>query len=325
MFTRKKTIDNKEYAYIEHSFRIGDSIKKASFYVPKDTKSFDTINKDAIKQIVVPRIAHIKKQKYEQFFRYGEQIKSIEEKKIFFQIYTKILPKSTQREIVNEFLRTFLVNSMAMEGGTISYDIAKAIDEKKKIRVKGINELDIPLYTQLKEAHKKLQKERIRYPKQIKELHGTIYKNIYPFAGEFRKKKVTFGNISDLAKTDDPKNITKGYKKAIEKYYKTKGKVYDFERIIRFHRDFQSVHGFEDGNSRLGRLIMMYQFSTLGYPPLLVRGTQSKAYRLSLIRAINNHDLTSLLKFFNTAYNRTWKKFWLPVLEENVKKSKIIV
>jgi fido (protein-threonine AMPylation protein) len=322
MFKRTKQVNGKKYHYVEHSFRVKESVKKFSFYAPKgkSLKDFKIINKDTIQRIVNFKINYIKNnQKTSKFFGYGEQLNKIEEKRAIFLVLSKFLTKSDRQEIMDEFLRTFLVNSMAMEGGTISYDVAKAIEEKRKVRLKGINKLDIPLYIQLKNAYSKLRKTHLRSPKQIKDLHKIIYSGIYPFAGEFRDKEVTFGDLKGLAFTVEPKNVRKEYKHALQKYYQNKGKIYDFERIIEFHKDLQRVHGFEDGNSRLSRLIMLNELLKLGYPPFLVRGTQSTAYRRSLVKAINGKDNTALLKFFYNAYNQTFDKFWLPVLEEKIK------
>jgi len=324
MFKQVKKINNREYEYLEHSFRIGSKVKKASFYIPKSVKNineFAANNKKTINS-VADSIAHnIEKTKnYSNFFKYGNQIKKIESKKVQFQVLFKLISEKSKKEIINEFLRNFLVNSMAMEGGTISYDIAKAIDQKKKIRLEGIQELDIPLYLQLKGAYFNLSKIKLRYSKQIKDLHYQIYSGIYPFAGKFRKGNITFGNLDNLAITSKPKNITKDYAEALKKFYSTKTKVYSFERVIEFHKNYQAVHGFEDGNSRLGRLIMAEQLLKLGYPPMIVKGSQSRGYRQSLVRAINKRDNKSLLKFFYNAYNKSFDKFWLPILRENVKK-----
>ena len=324
MFRQIKKINNKEYNYLEHSFRIGKKIRKISFYISKEEKQnlkqFILKNLKSIGKISDLITDYIKRHKsFSDFFRYGEQINKIEFKKIEFQVLFKLIPEKSKKEIIEEFLRTFLVNSMAMEGGTISYDVAKAIEQKKKIRLEGIRELDIPLYFQLKDAYFNLNKIKLRYPKQIRDLHFQVYKGIYPFAGKFRKEEVTFGNVEEMAITSKPKTIIRDYKEALRKYYSTRAKVYDFERVIEFHKDYQAVHGFEDGNSRLGRLIMVNQLMKLGYPPMIIRDSQSRGYRQSLVRAINKKDNTSLLKFFYNAYNKSFDKFWLPILQENIK------
>ena len=323
MFNQTKKINNREYNYLEHSFRIGRKVRKVSFYISKEEKQnlrqfiLKNIKSiDKISDLTADYIA--KNRKFSDFFTYGDLIKKVESKKIEFQVLFKLIPEIPKKGIVEEFLRTFLVNSMAMEGGTISYDVAKAIEQKKKIRLEGVRELDIPLYIHLKEAYFDLNKIKLRYPRQIRDLHFQVYKGIYPFAGKFRKEEATFGNVEEMAITSKPENIIKDYASALRKYYSTKTKVYDFERVIQFHKDYQAVHGFEDGNSRMGRLIMINQLMKLGYPPMIIKGTQSRGYRQSLVRAINKHDDTSLLKFFYDAYNRSFDKFWLPILQENL-------
>ena len=214
MFKRTKKVNGKKYHYVEHSFRVKEDVKKLSFYAPKDKyfKDLTLINKNSIKRIVEFKVNNIKKnQKYSKFFKYGNQLNTIEEKKALFTVLSKFLTKEDKKEIMDKFLRTFLVNSMAMEGGTISYDVAKAIEEKKKVRLKGINELDIPLYIQLKKAHFKLRKMHLRSPKQVKDIHKIIYQGIYHFAGEFRNQEVTFGDLKRLAYTSDKKNVRKDW------------------------------------------------------------------------------------------------------------------
>lgn len=325
MFTNRRIIKGHEYSYLEHSFRIGKKVHKASFYLPKGKQfsinEFINLNKKIIDKVAKERAQYIEKNmSYSKFFRFGSQISALERDKLLFQVFFKKLPKEEQSRIMDVFLRTFLVNSMEMEGGTISYEIAKALDERKSIDVSKINALDVPLYHQLKDAYAALSKMRLRYPKQIRELHGLVYKGIFPFAGQFRKNKVTFGDMTELAVTSDPEKIQSGYEKALKNYSSSKNRIFDFERIALFHRDYQAVHGFADGNSRLGRLVMVKQLLDAGYPPLLIRGSSSRAYRTSLVAAINRKDNTALLKFFYSAYKRTYEKFWLPSIEDAFRK-----
>ena len=179
MFNQTKKINNREYNYLEHSFRIGRKVRKVSFYISKEEKQnlrqfiLKNIKSiDKISDLTADYIA--KNRKFSDFFTYGGLIKKVESKRIEFQVLFKLIPEIPRKGIVEEFLRTFLVNSMAMEGGTISYDIAKAIEQKKKIRLEGVRELDIPLYIHLKEAYSDLNKIKLRYPRQIRDLHFKV-------------------------------------------------------------------------------------------------------------------------------------------------------
>lgn len=321
MFKNKRNISGNEYEYIEHSYRIGSKVNKISLYIPKhksiNLNEFLKFNKENIDEITKKRVELIKKNlATSEFYNYGNQLEYIERTKLLYQIFFKRLNKKDRENIMEDYLRRFIINSMNMEGGTISYEIAKAIDNNKNFSLnQNIDENDIPLYKQLKEAYFTLENMRLRTGKQIKELHHIIYKKTYPFAGKFRIEDVTFGK-GHLAKTYPHEKIKEGIKKVFENYNNRKNKMYDFDRIILFHKDFQKVHPFKDGNSRLGRLIMIAQLLSFDYPPLLIRGSSSERYRTSLVKAINEDHTIPLFKFYYEAYKKTFEKFWKPAIEK---------
>jgi len=325
MFKNIRIVGGKEYHYLEHSFRIGKKVDKISFYTSKDRKfdlnSFLKLNEEMINKIVEKRVKFIKNNlDYDKFYDYGDQLMYIEKSKILFQIFFKKLNQNKQNKIMDNFLRNFIVNSMQMEGGTVSYKVAEAIDMNKKIKFDDVDEKDIPLYKQLREAYKVLEQMRLRSPKQIKDLHRIIYQGTYSFAGNFRKTEVTFGRGDKLARTFSPENVVKGFKIMFEKYNNRRTKMTEFDRIILFHRDYQEVHGFKDGNSRLGRLIMIKQLISAEYPPLVIRGSSSQSYRTTLVKAINDNHNLPLFKFYYEQHKRTFEKFWKPVIEEVINK-----
>jgi fido (protein-threonine AMPylation protein) len=326
MFKNIRKIGSQEYIYIEHSYRIENQVNKISLYIPKNKKlslnQFLKLNEKNIQEMTKKRLNYIKNNlETSEFYNYAKQLEYIEKTKLLYQIFFKKLDKKEQDQIIDDFLRNFIVNSMEMEGGTISYEIAKAIDNNKKIKItNNINENDIPLYKNLKKAFNKLQQIRLRTPKQIRNLHKIIYKDTFSFAGKFRESRVTFGRGNKLAITSSPEDINKNLKKTIETYSKSKNKIYDFDRIIIFHKNYQQVHPFKDGNSRLGRLIMVNQLFNLNYPPLLVRGTSSERYRTSLVKAINEEHSVPLFKFYYQAYKRTFERFWKPAIEKGINK-----
>jgi Fic family protein len=68
--------------------------------------------------------------------------------------------------------------------------------------------------------------------------------------GEYKKKKNFVGNIT----TSLPSNVTSDMKKLLEWYDKIPNKT--LEDIIEFHVKFESIHPFQDGNGRVGRMII---------------------------------------------------------------------
>lgn len=50
------------------------------------------------------------------------------------------------------------------------------------------------------------------------------------------------------------------------------------EKISRFHLEFERIHPFNDGNGRIGRVLMNYQLLQLGFPPVIIRDKEKTLY-----------------------------------------------
>ena len=323
MFENKRMINGKPYHYLEHSYRIGRKVRKITFHLPKggkfDLNDFRKINERQLKENSGKITDYIKENRtFSRFFSYGNQIQTIEEGKIVFSFLNKFIDEKEKEQIISEYVRKFLVNSMAMEGGTLTYNDATAIDSgKMDAKIKGTIK-DKRLYLQLKKASKMLMNGRLRTKEQIKKIHKVIYNQIYEFAGRFKTEKNTFGGM-EKAITTEPKDVPKALAKAILRFHAEKNKLYNFERIVNFHINYQKIHPFEDGNSRLGRLIMNIQLIKAGYPPLIYEHKRSSAYRQALVTAVNDpHKNTPILKFFYDNYKRSFNKFWKPLIEKHI-------
>lgn len=53
---------------------------------------------------------------------------------------------------------------------------------------------------------------------------------------------------------------------------------YFLDKIAKFHLDFETTHPFNDGNGRIGRAIINFQFQRLGFPRIIVRDREKKDY-----------------------------------------------
>ncbi len=54
--------------------------------------------------------------------------------------------------------------------------------------------------------------------------------------------------------------------------------AYYLDKITKFHLIFETIHPFNDGNGRLGRVLINYQLARLGLPPIIIRNKEKKFY-----------------------------------------------
>ena len=104
----------------------------------------------------------------------------------------------------------------------------------------------------------------------IKKLHlilknGTSDSRVSWFkVGDYKKLPNEVSGI----KTTDPDNVSREIKKLLERYNK-KSKI-TFEDLLDFHYNFEIIHPFQDGNGRVGRLILFKECLKNNIVPFII-------------------------------------------------------
>jgi len=77
---------------------------------------------------------------------------------------------------------------------------------------------------------------------------------------------------------------------------------YFLDRVVKFHLDFETTHPFNDGNGRIGRVLINYQLLRLGYPVVIIpfKGRE-KYYEALQYFNLKNSNTTKMEGIFTLA------------------------
>jgi len=110
-----------------------------------------------------------------------------------------------------------------------------------------------------------------RYHKYIK--GSTSFERVEWFAiGDYKKRSNTVSSI----KTALPSQVSNEMKKLLQ-WYNNLVKI-TLKEIVEFHYKFECIHPFQDGNGRVGRLIMFKECLKNNIEPFVIDDTQKLFY-----------------------------------------------
>ncbi len=165
-------------------------------------------------------------------------------------------------------------NSNHIEGSCLTYDQTRYIYETNTIGVDGeaINVDDIiETVNHFRCVDIIIDNAKtILSEKFIKELHYSLKcgtsdsKKAWMTIGEYKKYPNEVGGIE----TTLPENVHKKIKSLLDEY--NAKKVKKLEDILDFHVKFERIHPFQDGNGRVGRLIMFKECLKYNIVPFII-------------------------------------------------------
>lgn len=198
------------------------------------------------------------------------------------ELYSEYLIKKVGKEnllkIISEVeMPESVYNSNAIENSTLTLEETERIlldlEISKNVSLRELNEAQ-NLGKVMNYVDKKCQESDIELD-IILFLHKILLNNIRDdIAGRLRKD----GEWVRVGKHigSDPKVVEPMIIKLIN-IYKTSDE-HVIVKAAKFHRSFELIHPFIDGNGRIGRVIINYMLMRAGYPPVIVRDKDKQDY-----------------------------------------------
>lgn len=295
--------------YLAHSFRIGDSVRKVRVYLgadlsseelnlkrkraeaelrerlkesqaigdpfitalsPSDLKELETL--EARGEVRVLHLSELDWVKFKEAFTYDTNAiegSLVEAKEVGDILRKRRWPDDRSKEDISE-----------------TYGVAEAVD-----------------YIRETEEHVSL--------KLVKELHKIVFKNSKPFAGKFREKNVevvvadAYGNV--VHRGAPSQQVEKLLKELVRWYNQNKKRYSPMVLAAVVHNQFENIHPFQDGNGRVGRLLLNNVLLKHNLPPLNIEMRNRTQYYAALQAYEADHNIRPTLELMLKEY-RALKK-----------------
>jgi len=314
-YIERKKINERTYAYF---------VKKISFMkkllVIKKHIGLDngTLNKE---KYLLDNINEISKEEFDFIKKFLETIKEdishnselperIEIKAI--KISNLSEGKQCQNALDNEFAKEFIFNSNNIEGSKIPPEKVREIIDKGDTRYYNRNEVkEVQNSIIAFEYLKKSFKFNLNSIKRLYHIltNGLTRENNLPYPKGFKKESNIVGN-SETAK---PEEVEEELKELMEWYKSNKNKIHPLILAFEFHKRYESIHPFLDGNGRTGRLIMNKILISNGYSPITIYKDNKAAY-FNAFEKLKEGKLKNFFQFMLEQADKSYD-YLLKVLE----------
>jgi len=209
-----------------------------------------------------------------------------------------------------KFTEAFAYDTNAIEGSAIDSKEVVEILEKDKWPDKPKADISETYGVAKAITFIRETRERISLP-LILELHKIVFENSKPFAGKLREKGVevvvTDGR-GGIAHRGAPSTHVRSLLLELVKWYGQNKKKYPplvLAAVV--HNQFENIHPFEDGNGRVGRLLLNNILLKHRMPPVNIELENRQEYYAALQAYENRHDLRPAIELMLKEY-RALKK-----------------
>lgn len=197
--------------------------------------------------------------------------------------------KKCDKEVSIEFSKEFIFNSNSIEGSKIPPERVREIIDTGDTKYQDRNEVREVKNSIL--AFEYLEKSFKFNITSIKRLYHILTKELFmqgnvPYPKGFKKEAVIVGN----SQTTPPEKVEKELINLLNWYRANKNKIHPLILAFEFHKRYEVIHPFRDGNGRTGRLIMNKILMSARYSPIIVYKENKIAYFNALEQTIGGRS-----------------------------------
>ena len=297
MYIEKRKIGKKVKYYLVHSYREKKKVKKIRKYLGQNPAKEELEEaKNRARQRILELLQELStevflftltKKQIEKLNRYEDKIRIIHFDK-----------KEWQR-----FTEEFVYNTNAIEGSTVRREDVPEILHKQ--RVSDAEELETKGVAKAVEYVKDTKKDLSIG--MMQKLHKICFEGSKSFAGKIRNVEVVVRNSKgEILHQGVPVSQLQPALKDMAGWYKknkTKFKPLVLAAII--HNQFEYIHPFQDGNGRVGRLLLIFILLKNKYPPINITLEDRAEYYTTLQEYQKSQNLKPTMGFLVKQYKKT--------------------
>ena len=300
MYVEKRRVRNNLKYYLVYSYRENDKVKKIRKYLGQNlAKEELTEAKNNAKKQVIGILEELKTEVF-LFNLTKNQIKKLN------KYDDKIRVIHFDQKQWQRFTEEFVFNTNAIEGSTVQREEVPKILHKPKaedaeeIETKGVAKaVDF-----IKKAKDRLSIEL------MKKLHEICFTGSKSFAGQLRNVEVAVVDSKGkvLHRGVSASQLHLALKDMISWYKVNKRKFRPLVLAAIIHNQFEYIHPFQDGNGRVGRLLLNFILLKNGYPPVNITLEDRAEYYWSLQEYQKNQNLKPTVEFLVKQYKKTLRR-----------------
>jgi Fic family protein len=299
---------NRKY-YLSHSYREGKKVKKIRIYlgVNLSKEKLEAKRKEAEKKLRERLSATEFIHDPLQTVLSAQELQELNT----LEAKGKIKIKHLEAEDWKNFVESFTYDTNAIEGSKITAKEVKSIledDEWPKDKTRE----DISETYGVAEAIKYIRKSKEHISLEfIKKIHWIIFRNSKPFAGKLReigKEVVVATNYGEIVHRGAPSVKIASMLQELVKWYSKNNKKYSplvLAAVV--HNQFENIHPFEDGNGRVGRILMVNILLKHGKPPVNIELRNRSEYYAALQAYEKQNNLRPTIELILKEYRELKK------------------